>query len=411
MTASYAADERLLAELREQWPPRPSPLRAGTPDGYVAPDLAERPPAVAIGLASHRFAVALVADSDGWLPIPLAGSGGRWWRAAPGDGLSAFVAGVPMASERPLGVDQTNTSVVVGERAIVKWFRRIGPGPSRAAMLIAHLDASGFTAIPRPLGSIAWRTADGTELVVAQGDAWLPSARDGWEWAVERIERGEPDAALTGRQLGRLVAALHATLATETPVIPQPLATAPSRDAIRWKATALATLAEAMALTDGADGRILEAAEPALRSALDRLPTATDRGVRIQPVHGDLHVGQVLEWPGGLAVIDFDGNPALGPEANPIRQPIERDVAQLISSLDHVGRIVEHRRGNGPDPAVAEWIVVSRDAFLAAYGPVDPDLLEAFEAEGELRELVYAGRFLPRWRYAPLATLRARFGG
>ena len=29
-----------------------------------------------------------------------------------------------------------------------------------------------------------------------------------------------------------------------------------------------------------------------------------------QPVHGDLHVGQVLEWSGGLAVIDFDGNPS-----------------------------------------------------------------------------------------------------
>jgi maltokinase len=43
--------------------------------------------------------------------------------------------------------------------------------------------------------------------------------------------------------------------------------------------------------------------------------------------------------------------------------------------------------------------------------PADARLLAAFEVEQECRELVYAARFLPRWRYAPLATLRARYGG
>jgi maltokinase len=41
---------------------------------------------------------------------------------------------------------------------------------------------------------------------------------------------------------------------------------------------------------------------------------------------------------------------------------------------------------------------------------VDEALLAAFEVEQLCRELVYAARFLPRWRYAPMATLRARFG-
>jgi maltokinase len=305
-------------------------------------------------------------------------------------------------------VDQTNDSVVVGERVVVKWFRRVGPEPSRAGRLVAHLDAAGFASIPRPLGAGAWRTSDGTELALAQGDAWLGDARDGWDWAVERLERGIPSAAATGRQLGELAAGLHAALATPTPVFPNPIADAGPLETRGWAAAAVATLDAALALTEGRDGAVLRAMEPGIRVALDAL--GGDRSVRLQPVHGDLHVGQVLEWAGGLAVIDFDGNPALGSEANAVRQPVERDVAQLLSSLDHVGRIVERRRGAGPDRAVAEWILVSRDAFLAAYGPVDPDLLAAFEAEQELRELVYAARFLPRWRYAPLATLRARFG-
>jgi len=171
-----------------------------------------------------------------------------------------------------------------------------------------------------------------------------------------------------------------------------------------WHAAAVALLADAVDLTIP-DIRDLE---PAIRADLERLPL--HRTIATQPVHGDLHVGQILEWAGGLAVIDFDGNPALGESGTPIGGPIERDIAQMLASLDHVGRIVEHRRDAGPDRAVDEWILVSRDAFLAAYGPVDPERLAGFEAEQELRELAYAARFLPRWRYAPVSTLRARYG-
>jgi maltokinase len=408
VTASYAADERLLAELRAAWPPGPSPFRAGSDRGYVSVDLGARPPSAAVRL-SDRFTVALVPDEDAWLSIALAGFGGRWWTAAPGDGLSAFVAGVPAASERPIEADQTNASVVVGERVVVKWFRRVGPGSSRAARLLAHLDAVGFRGIPQPLGTVAWRRADGTELALAQGDAWVPGARDGWEWAVDRLERGEPSPAATGRALGALVGDLHHALATPSSTIADPVATAGPTERNEWHAAAAGTLDDAVGLTGAADDGLLHRIEPAIRSALDAI--LGDAPVRLQPVHGDLHVGQVLEWPGGLALIDFDGNPALGDGGNPVRGPIERDVAQMLMSLDHAGRIIEHRRGNVPDAEVARWIHVARDAFLAAYGPVDPALLDAFEAEGELRELVYAARFLPRWRYAPLATLRARYGG
>jgi maltokinase len=199
---------------------------------------------------------------------------------------------------------------------------------------------------------------------------------------------------------------MHAALAEPSPVIVEPRAAGAPVDIARWRRAALATLAEAIELT--ADPR-LRAWEPAMRAAIEA--PSTVGGVDVQPVHGDLHVGQVLDWSGGLAVIDFDGNPTLGPDANALRQPRERDIAQMLSSLDHVGRVVEARRG--PDdttPGVRGWIGAARDGFLGAIGPFDERLVDAFEVEQECRELVYAARFLPRWRYAPLATLRARFG-
>src|SRR5580765_6024037 len=135
--ASYATETGLLAELRATWPPSPG-FDAATA-GYRPTDLASLDVVGAVRL-TDRFAVAIATDTaadtapdDGSFTVfPIVADDGRWRAAAAGDGLSAFVAGVPLASERPIDVDQTNASIVVGERAIVKWFRRVGTGPSRA---------------------------------------------------------------------------------------------------------------------------------------------------------------------------------------------------------------------------------------------------------------------------------------
>ena len=423
--SSYPADVALLAELRASWPPlAPESAGASTSRGYVASDLAGSAPAVALKL-SDRFAVTLVpapAGDGSFRVVPLARDEilvTSWRQAAAGDGLSAFVAGVPLASERPIEADQTNTSVVVGERAVIKWFRRIGPGPARATRLLAHLEAAGFREMPSPLGALTWTSPSGAEMTIAQGDAFLPGARDGWEWCVERLERhlGHGEVACPagcdpwiGERLGRLVVRLHAAFRSPSEAIPDPGSVADPSDVAAWRRAARATLDDALRLTADQDpdaGAALTAIEPAIRADLDLLPT--DRPIDLWPVHGDFHVGQVLEWSGGLAVIDFDGNPSLGSEANAVRQPPERDLAQMLSSLDHVGRIVNERSAGHARVAVDGWIARTRREFLATLDP-DPALLAAFEVEQECRELVYAARFLPRWRYAPLATLHARYG-
>jgi maltokinase len=405
--SSYLADDALLDELRAAWPPPAASRSEGMP-GYVDVYLSDHEPVAVLAVAGS-LAVALAADGDAFLVVPLTrdtAADGGWRRAAPGDRLSAFVAGVPLASERPVGVDQTHVSVVVGERAIVKWFRRVGPTRSRATLLIGHLEAVGYQGIPQPLGTVDWLSPMGEALTLAQGDAYLASARDGWEWCVEAVEQGT--ASTVGRDVGRFVATLHAALATPSWLVREPRGTALPEDVTDSRRRAVATLVDALDLSDGENGDALRVMEPAIRTTLETIPT--DRPIPIQPIHGDLHVGQILAWSGGLAVIDFDGNPALDDDANAIRQPVERDLAQMLSSIDHVGRIVAHRRGDDQDGAIEAWIAAQRRDFLAEVGPVNAALLEAFEVEQECRELVYAARFLPRWRYAPLASLRARYG-
>ena len=91
----------------------------------------------------------------------------------------------------------------------------------------------------RRSGSLAWRSPSGVELVVAQGDAYLPDARDGWEWVSRALRR--PSDAAVGRELGELVAGAASSAGDAIPVISEPVESAGRgrdrrlADARRWR--------------------------------------------------------------------------------------------------------------------------------------------------------------------------------
>jgi maltokinase len=140
-------------------------------------------------------------------------------------------------------------------------------------------------------------------------------------------------------------------------------------------------------------------------------------GTPLIHVHGDLHVGQVLRHgdPAEYVVTDFDGNPVLAPQERSAPQPAALDVAGMLASLDHVGRVAV-KRTDGVDAAVVrEWISAAQDAFLAAYRStltslgslelLDERLLVPLRLQQECREYLYAVHHLPHWRYVPDAAL------
>ncbi|WP_219468368.1 hypothetical protein [Nonomuraea rhizosphaerae] len=318
-------------------------------------------------------------------------------------------------TEREFAVDQTNHSVVVDERVVVKWLTPPAAMPHPTPEMWAHLVAAGFACTAPPYAALT-RAQDGGETLLALVTGYLPEATDGWEWGVDEAASGRTGFAVP---LGRLAGELHLALSTflSSSIVTSDASVTGSCkrsviDTLRGRADR--ALDEALALTGGQDGAWLAEHEPVLRAEL--APLAGRTGSPLIRVHGDLHIGQILRWRDGYAVIDFDGNPTVA-DADPY-QPAARDVAQLATSLEHVAQVAVKRRGTPPGDAL-RWAAETRRLLLAAYRDrlaeggrpdlLDESLLRPFEIEQECRELLYAARHLPRWRYAPMGVLRTRY--
>ena len=330
---------------------------------------------------------------------------------------------VPDASgERPIEVDQSNRSVVVGERAVVKLFPRTSPGPQPALDLPAHLAAVGFGAMPTPFGAITWSDDGGAPVVVATAAAFLPGARDGWDWYLDLLlgwlahQTNDDQAFEPAGPVGELSGSLHSALATASSVFPSPVVFVDHDEVRSWKTRAEVALDEALALTGGEEGERLRAREGRIRAAFDLFDdVGTAPAMRI---HGDLHVGQILRWDGGDAVTDLDGNPLAPPELRVARDTPVRDLASLVRSVDHLGRIAQRREAGSLDD-IERWVERSRTLMVEGYlrgldrgghtSLFEPKLLFPLEVAQVCHEYGYAMRYLPSWLRIPDLALQAIF--
>jgi maltokinase len=310
---------------------------------------------------------------------PLAGSHGVFelraatpWRA-------------PGPSERPIGIDQSNTSLVLGERLLVKCYRRLWPGTHPEVELVSFLSGR-FPGVPAAAGSLHYVAGSGEEYALALVQEYVPNAEDGWEWCQQLVRDtagGAPIDPSWASELGALVAELHAALAGLGKHAPAP------GDLARRRRRAEGELAQVRGLLD-----------PALAGRAATELAGFERGTSpmLTRIHGDLHVGQVLRSPAGYRLIDFEGEPTRPLQERHAADVPLRDVASLLRSLDHVPLWAFRE----PPDSLAQgraWSDACRAGFLAGYAPsLDRALLRALEVEKAIYEFAYAEAFLPEWR-------------
>jgi maltose alpha-D-glucosyltransferase/alpha-amylase len=400
-----------------------SPLREAAPG-----DGAWR--ALGVAMGEGRIVAALSDDPEATARAALV--------CRPAPAFPDLVPGGPRqiaaGTERDLGADQSNTSVVLAERLLLKAYRRLQPGLNPDLEMTAFLsEQAAFPAVPRLAGFAELVARDGTT-TIAMAQEFVADGTDAFEslaetltgWLLAPGELSVEFATDIAADLGTLTAGLHAALSAGHG-LPEMGPRPATRDEIRsWARDARTHLETALDVTTDAAARAeLRELSPRIAEALtvlNALPTTPE----VIRAHGDYHLGQLLVAPDGFRVIDFEGEPLGPPEARRAHRSPLRDVASMLRSLDHVARSARRRAeaaNGGPlDRAGLDldgWIRRARERFLEAYQAglraervwvdMDPALLRAFEIDKELYEFVYATTYLPTWLYAPTEGMRALF--
>lgn len=304
-------------------------------------------------------------------------------------------------SERRITAEQSNTSIVIGERLILKLYRLLEPGENPDVEVSAFLTDAGFAGTPALAGSVRYE-ADGEPASAAMLQAFVTGAGDAWS-AMRSTLAADPRLGVTmAERIGEVTARLHRALASRPadPAFPSRAATVAETAA--WRESAERELTRATDALRGADHRRLVSLAPSVRERFADAFGSAAGGAAVSRIHGDYHLGQLLARPdGGLTVIDFEGEPARPlAERRAPASPL-RDVAGMLRSLDYAARSAEREHGLGADA----WLADARRAFLAAYGDADPGLLAAFELEKACYEVRYEAAMRPEWLWLPLGAV------
>jgi maltose alpha-D-glucosyltransferase/alpha-amylase len=302
--------------------------------------------------------------------------------------------------------EQSNTSILYGDRLILKLFRRLQTGVNPDLQIGHYLTEKGFAHIPPVAGFIEYRSPEGTSKTLALLQGYVANQGDAWEYTLNILERyfeqiiargiareeapvpragllqltvGDPPvdvAELTDfypasvRTLAKRTAQMHLVLAegsTDPDFAPERFTKLYQRSLYQSMRTICRrnlsllrrrlnhlpadTRPEAIALADR---------ESAVLDNFRRLLDIRITALRTR-VHGDYHLGQVLYTGKDFVIIDFEGEPARPVSERLIKRSPLRDVAGMLRSFHYAactGLQVSETRG---------WVQPENRAALASW--------------------------------------------
>jgi maltose alpha-D-glucosyltransferase/alpha-amylase len=368
-------------------------------------------------------------------------------------------------SSTPLSGEQSNSSVLLGDQAIMKFIRRFEEGVNPGVEISRFLSEHGrFDHAPRAGGSIEYRgdALGSTPATVSILEQYVPNEGDGWQYVVDALTLGLEDALATpvtehasvrsaptlqeemadpvhplvgphlewASLLGRRTAEMHVALAGEqrdTNFVPEPL-TSLDRQALFHGARSLTRQVLRDVVSRGTTSPLVDRvlkSEDQIIERLRRLSAIRVEAFRIR-CHGDYHLGQVL-WTGkDFVVIDFEGEPSRSLGWRRLKRPAAFDLAGMVRSLHYAGQAAALRVNlefgasseSGQRGRLADWLTIwHRDIsaqFMSSYlelaqaSPFLPSsqedlecLLDFFRLEKAMYELGYEVNTRPTWVDVP----------
>jgi maltose alpha-D-glucosyltransferase/alpha-amylase len=346
-----------------------------------------------------------------------------------------------------LAAEQSNSSLTVGDAAMLKIYRRILPGHHPEAEMNHYLTDHGFTHAPSLLGDVVRIAPDGTPSTLAVLLQFVRNEGDAWSWILDHLSRAidahapavtteesgadlfaDCDAIVVA--IGRRLGEMHAVLALDT----NDPAFAPERasaaDAVNWAKKAeerLQKAFETIALFKNWERPSDRERAQKLLGERDDLIAAVHSfskwgaGTLKTRIHGDFHLGQVLVASGDIYIIDFEGEPAISITERRAKASPLRDIAGLLRSIDYAAAaMIESKAvnavplsGEQRDRLLSNFRSRSSTIFINAYcdaigallSAAERSLLNLFLIEKAAYELNYETANRPSWIRVPLDGL------
>ncbi|HVL67888.1 MAG TPA: maltose alpha-D-glucosyltransferase [Vicinamibacterales bacterium] len=297
----------------------------------------------------------------------------------------ADVRGAEPLPPRRISAEQSNTSLLFGDRLILKLFRRLDVGVNPDFEIGCYLtEQAGFTRVPAVTGAFEYTAIAEQPVTLGMMQQLVESQADGWTHATDDVRRfydavqgrqlprtalprsytalieAKTPAAIrdvlsgylaVAEQLGRRTGELHLALASGSSnraFAPEPF------DADDLAAVTTSAVSEAQrafealrALRSGTLERQvpadlaprldeLLARERDVLAALHAGPALEFTTTKIR-IHGDYHLGQVLWSEGDFYILDFEGEPARPIAVRRAKQSPLKDVAGMLRSFSYAG--------------------------------------------------------------------------
>jgi maltose alpha-D-glucosyltransferase / alpha-amylase len=337
--------------------------------------------------------------------------------------LRHILNGSPLPDPSLRNTDEGNATLIFGDKIVLKFFRRVGPGVNPELEIGRFLTEQRFPHSPTLLGALEYRDAAGTPMTLAVAKAFVPHAKSAWKFTLDAIssyydtvfasatqgqtpppapamlplkegQRSPPVAEAehigayleSARLLGARTAELHLALASgeaggefsTEPVtsfylrgVFQTMRSLAVQNLRRLRRQMKSLPPELAAVAH----RVVEL-EPAILQSYRWLVERSFAARRLR-IHGDLHLGQVL-WTGrDFVFLDFEGDASAPISARRIRRSPLRDVSRMLRSFHHAAYAGFHRqvelgviaREHLPkfEPWVRHWNLAVSRAFLQAY--------------------------------------------
>lgn len=321
-------------------------------------------------------------------------SNGVEMRAQPGKLLRAGGESAIALEPSLLKSEQSNTSIVYGDKFIMKFFRRVSDGLNPDLEIGRFLtEKTSFAHVPPLAGFIEIRKGRSEPATAAILQGWVGNEGNAWRYTAdclghyfEGILTRDPAAegpTLPGASLidltqsevpplvadvmggyissalllGQRTGELHEALASETrdaAFAPEPFTALYRRSLYQSLRT---SVDQALALLEKRLQKLPEPVQPEAGKVLKlegvifaRFRQIVDRkitGMRIR-CHGDLHLGQVLFTGKDFVITDFEGEPARSIIERRIKKSPLRDVAGMLRSFNYAA--LTKLKGNGVRP-------------------------------------------------------------